>query len=95
VTFLGVLPEHSEPAKIRSAERELERLALDEGRGVGTAMVVQRDDVVAELVQRARECDLLILGLEKTNRARSIVGGSALEIAASVTCPLLMISQRV
>ncbi|HUF75333.1 MAG TPA: amino acid permease [Longimicrobiales bacterium] len=94
VTFLGVLRESMDSSAVRASERELKALARDEARGSGTAVVLQRDDLVAEVVQRSRECDLMILGLRRSGRGRSVFGGPMLDIAMATSCPLLMISQR-
>jgi basic amino acid/polyamine antiporter, APA family len=94
VTFLGILPEGVGPADVRAAERELGALARDEARGSGIAVVVQRDDLVSEAVQRSMECDLMILGLRRSGRGRSVFGGPMLKIAEATQCPLIMISQR-
>ena len=94
VTFLGVLRESVDPTAVRASERELKALARDEARGSGTAVVLQRDDLVAEVVERSRACDLMILGLRRSGRGRSVFGGPMLDIAMATTCPLLMISQR-
>lgn len=94
VTFLGVLREGVDAAAIRSAERDLGALARDEARGSGSALVIQRDDLLGEVVERSRDCDLMILGLRRSGRGRSVFGGPMLDIAEATSCPLLMISQR-
>ena len=95
VTYLGVVPMRTDPVELRVAERGLARLARDEARQWGSAQVIRRDDYVAEIVEQARECDLMILGLNRTDRRRRVFGQRALEIAEATECPLLMISQRV
>jgi nucleotide-binding universal stress UspA family protein len=57
-------------------------------------VVVQRDDLVAEVVERAASCDLMILGLAHTDRRKRVFGHLTAEIAEATDCPLLMISQR-
>ncbi len=94
VTFLGVLPSGTDPSTLRAAERDLQSLARDEARGSGTAVVVERDDARAEIVERSRACDLMILGMRIPERRKSIFGDSILDIAEATDCPLLMISQR-
>jgi len=94
VTYLGVLPTDTVRSDVKRAERELGRLARDEARNSGSAVVVQRDDVVAEVVERAAQCDLMILGLSHTDRRRRVFGQRTAEIARATDCPLLMISQR-
>jgi amino acid transporter/nucleotide-binding universal stress UspA family protein len=93
VTYLRVLPAATEPKTARQVRRELHRLARDEAPGVNTASVTLRDDVIGEVVKRAAESDLLILGLQRLGRRRKVFGQTALEIAQKTTCPLLMISR--
>jgi amino acid transporter/nucleotide-binding universal stress UspA family protein len=94
VTYLGVLPEDADRAAVRRAEHDLRRLARDEARSSGSAVVVQRDDLVAEIAERAADCDLMILGLGGTDRRKRVFGHFTSEIAEATSCPLLMISQR-
>jgi APA family basic amino acid/polyamine antiporter len=94
VTFLRVLPAATDPETVRRAERELRRLASDEAPGVSRAVVASKDDVVAEVGERAAASDLVILGLQRVNRQRKVFGERVLEIAQIIPGPLLMISQR-
>ena len=94
VTYLGVLPRRTSTDRVRRAERDLKRLARDEARGSGAAVIAKRDDFVAEIVEQAAACDLMILGLRRPDRGRRVFGERALEIAEATDCPLLMISQR-
>jgi len=94
VTFLGVLPSGTDASTLRTAERDLRTLARDEARGAGTAVVVERDDARAEIVERAGACDLMILGMRRPERRKSIFGDSILDIAEATDCPLLVISQQ-
>ncbi len=94
VTFLSVLPWARDEAVAQRAERNLRRLAHDEAPGAGTVVVARNDDVVAEVVARATQADLLILGLQRAGRRRRGFGKVMAAIAASTECPLLMISDR-
>jgi len=94
VTYLGVLPTATQRADVKRYASDLGRLARDEARSSGSAVVVQRDDLVAEVVERAAECDLMILGLSHTDRRKRVFGQRTAEIAEATDCPLLMISQR-
>ena len=94
VTFLTVLPSAADAETTRRAELELRRLANDEAPGAGTAVVARNDDVVAEVVQRSAECDLLVPGLRRGARRQRVFGEVMVEIARSTACPLLMISHR-
>ncbi len=94
VTYLRVLPSTTDAGAERRARRELRRLARDEARGVSKAAVVLTDDMVAEVVARAGDSDLLILGMQRLARRHKVFGEKVLEIAQRTTCPLLMISRR-
>ena len=94
VTYLSVLPTSAGHGELRRAQADLQRLAHDEARTYGSAVVVQRDDLGAEVVDRAAECDLMILGLSQPDRRKRAFGQRSAEIAEATDCPLLMISQR-
>ncbi len=94
VTFLSVVAADAAPDRIRRAEGVLRRLANDEARGSGTAVVARNDDVVREIVERSADCDLLILGLQRLGRRQRVFGKVMVEIARGTDCPLLMISYR-
>jgi nucleotide-binding universal stress UspA family protein len=94
VTYLGVKPKRTSEDELSRAESELARLARDEARSSGVAVVARSDDYVAEIVWRAAQCDLMILGLSHADRRKRVFGERVLEIAEATQCPLLMISQR-
>jgi amino acid transporter/nucleotide-binding universal stress UspA family protein len=94
VTYLRVLPSTTDSTTERHIRRELRKLAKDEAPGVNTASVTLRDDMIAEIVERAAASDLVILGLQRLGRRRKVFGKTVLEIAQKTTCPLLMISRR-
>jgi hypothetical protein len=79
---------------VRRAESDLRRQALDEARGSGKAEVRIADDVVAEIAARAREADVLVLGMQRDRRRERVFNQRILDIALATSCPLLMISQR-
>jgi APA family basic amino acid/polyamine antiporter len=94
VTFLGVLPERTDFTVSQRALRGLRRLANDEIPGQSHAEVILGDDVVAKVLERAADTDLLILGLNPAGRRGDVFGDLMLRIAQGTSCPLLMISQR-
>lgn len=94
VTYLRVLPPTTDTAVQRRAARELGTLARDEAPGVSTTAVTLSDDVIAEVVTRAGDCDLLVLGLQRLGRRQKVFGERVLEVAEGTSCPLLMISRR-
>ncbi|HKJ01366.1 MAG TPA: universal stress protein, partial [Longimicrobiales bacterium] len=94
VTFLNVLPADTHEGTAERAELELRRLANDEAPRSATVVVVRNDDVVGEVVARAADSDLLILGLQRVGRRQRAFGEVMVEIARLTDCPLLMISHR-
>ena len=94
VTYLGVLPEATDVATAKAAERSLRRLANDEVVGQSHAEVILSDDVFTSVVDRAAQADLLILGLNPAGRNTGVFGDLMLRIAQGTSCPLVMISQR-
>ena len=94
VTYLRALPATTDAVTERRAARDLRKLARDEAPGDSTVTVILSDDVVNEVVGRAVDCDLLVLGLQRLGRRRKVFGERVLEIAEHTTCPLLMISRR-
>ena len=81
VTYLRVLPAATDSTTERHARRELKKLARDEAPRVSTASVTLRDDMITEVVERAADSDLLILGLQRLGRRRKVFGKTVLEIA--------------
>ncbi len=94
ITYLRVLPETTDSTTGRRVKSELGKLARDEAPGHSVASVTLQDDMIGEVVKRAAENDLLILGLQRLGRRRKVFGTTVLEIAQRTTCPLLMISRR-
>lgn len=94
VTFLGVLSEAAGPGMRRRARRDLQRLAWDEVGGSAHAELAMSDDITAEVVRRASDTDLLILGFHRSGRRRAVFSSLMLRIARATECPLLMISHR-
>ncbi|MCJ7754930.1 MAG: universal stress protein, partial [Thermoanaerobaculales bacterium] len=94
VTYLRGMPTATDATTERRARRDLRKLARDEAPGDSTVEVVLSDQVVGEVVGRASDCDLLVLGLQRLGRRQKTFGSRVLEIAEHTTCPLLMISRR-
>lgn len=94
VTYLSVLPMAADRTDVARSELDLRRLANDEAPGSGTVVVARSDDLVAEVVGRSADCDLLILGLQRRGRRQRVFGEVVSQIARSTNCPLLMMSHR-
>ncbi len=94
VSYLRALPASTDAVTERRAARDLRKLARDEAPGDSSVTIALSDTVVEEVVGRAADCDLLVLGLQRLGRRQKIFGQRVLEIAEHTTCPLLMISRR-
>jgi APA family basic amino acid/polyamine antiporter len=94
VTYLRVLPGRSSAAACAAARRRLLHLAEDEVPARCRVEVVRSDSIAAALTRQAAESDLVILGLQRLNRRRKLLGEIAVNMARDTTCPLIMISRR-
>jgi len=94
VTYLRVMPPDTPVAAQTRARRSLQQLAEDEAPGENRAEVALSGDVIDEVVKRATDCDLIVLGLQRLDKRQKPFGGMVLEIASRTECPLMMISQR-
>ena len=93
VTYLRVLPATTDSLSAQNARKDLRRLAADEAPGVSSAFVTRSDDLVDEVVRRANEHDLLIVGLQRLGRRRKLFGELSLQIAQRTSCPMVLISR--
>jgi nucleotide-binding universal stress UspA family protein len=96
VTFVQVLPRSRKPSEVRRAQRDLRRLGDDE---VGEhyryqVEVLQSDDAVAAIAERAAQCDLVILGVQRLGRRRKLLGEFTRQVAARTSCPVVVMSRR-
>lgn len=93
VTFLRVLPTTVTAEEMRRAKRTLVRLA-DDVCSQGRVELLQSDDALATISERANESDLLILGVQRHDRRKKLFGGFTRQIAQRTSCPLIVMSRR-
>lgn len=94
ITYLNLLPaDTSEPERVQAA-RNLRHMAQDEAPGVAEAEVALVDDVATELIGRACDNDLLVLGLKRLAKHHKVVGNLVLRLARETACGLILISRR-
>lgn len=94
VTFLRVLPSGVGQDDLRRATRELSRLAHDYVRQRSEVQVLQSDDPLATVAERASESDLLILGVQREGKHMKLFGRFTRQIAARTACPIIVLSRR-
>jgi hypothetical protein len=94
ISYLRVLPPETSAAGFEEARRELGLLAQDEVPREAQVTLVRAGDALAELVRRAAEHDLMVLGLQRRARRRKMFGEFTLRLAAETTGPLILLSRR-
>ena len=91
---MRVLPSRAQPDEVHRAKRDLNRLADDEVRQPCRVEGLLSDDALATVADRARECDLLILGVQRFGRRKKLFGKFTRRIAQRTSCPIIVMSRR-
>ncbi|RMH23157.1 MAG: amino acid permease [Acidobacteria bacterium] len=94
VTYLRVFPLDAPAERLARARRELEAQAQDEAARGARIELVTAGDVAGAVVERAEDCDLVILGLRRLARRRRVFGDLVLDLARRTDCGLLLIARR-
>ena len=94
ITFLRVLPVSATSNEVRRARTELRRLAEDGGLDSWDVEIVQCEDAVSAVADRAKESDLIILGVQRLGRREKLFGDFTRHIAARTTRPIIVMSRR-
>ena len=94
VSFLRVVRKEIAPKRLRRAERDLARLAHDNMREGSETEVLRSDDAVAAIAERANECGLIILGVQRIGRNKKLFGDFTRKIATMTACPIIVMSRR-
>jgi len=92
LAFLRVLPTDASADSERRALSALQAYVRDEARGRGEASVCRADDPIAEIVDRASDYDLLILGITRPHGGRSRMGALLARMVREASCPVLIVS---
>jgi basic amino acid/polyamine antiporter, APA family len=93
VTFLKVVPAATDEAAFAAHQRDLERLAREEAGARASVEIVRNGDVVASIMDRAREFDIVVLGVQRSGRRR-LFGRLALGVARATPGATILISRR-
>ncbi len=92
LSFLHVLPPSAPAAAEARARAALRTYLIDEARGMGAAEVVRGGDPIAEIVERAGDYDLVVLGITRPRGGRSRIGALLARMVREAPCPVLIIS---
>ncbi|MEQ8791593.1 MAG: amino acid permease [Pirellulaceae bacterium] len=94
VTFLRILPASASAADQRAARQALRRLAVDVWPEQPQFEIVLSDAPGEEVARCAAECDLVVLGVQRVHRRQKVFGKFTLQLAATTSTPLLLLSRR-
>ena len=94
VVFLQVLSEGVSEIQRDRAERILGQFAKEEVPGNASALVVRSNTPLEEITQRAKDFDLVVLGLERVGKNRRRFGQLAPVLGQNIDCATIMISRR-
>ncbi len=93
VCFLRVMSPRASDGECALAERELRSLARDELPGAAKFELVRADDPGSELVRRAADYDLVVLGAQRRHRHDKAFGEIPMRIARETDRALILISR--
>jgi basic amino acid/polyamine antiporter, APA family len=94
VSFLRVVAPSASPAERQSLQRSLERRATVEGATDFSVDVVASDDVSATIIEYTDACDLVVLGLQRSDHSRKAFGHLSLEISRRTDTAMIMLGGR-
>lgn len=95
ITFLRVMPADTDWKTYDRARRELFLYAADQAVGGEIKIQVEKsNDILNHLIDRVKESDLAILGIQRFGRRQKYLGELTLRIARETDRPLLIISKR-
>lgn len=94
ITFLLILPESTSEESMAQSLKWLRHLADDEQVTDARIVVIRSDRPADEIIRRAAETDLLILGLQRKGRRRKVFGEIALRIARRTSCGLILVNRK-
>jgi nucleotide-binding universal stress UspA family protein len=94
VTFVRVVPESTSAKELNRVQRDLTRTARDNLRGTCEKEVIQSDDPIAAIAERAQQCGLLVLGIQRLGPREKLFGSFTRELASRTSCPIIVLSRR-
>lgn len=94
ITFLQILPTNTPDEVVRKNQRDLTRFSGRIIPGITEASIVLSDTVKDELVTRAKEHDLVIMGLGKPDPNRRAFGSIVISLAEETETALIFISRN-
>jgi hypothetical protein len=93
-SYVCLLPRKVKQDEYRRARTLVRIRAEDEMGGNSTTAVEYCDDPAGEIIRRAAEHDLVILGLQQTKSRRRAISDFTLRIAEETGCAILVLGQK-
>ncbi|MFT7484597.1 MAG: APA family basic amino acid/polyamine antiporter [Candidatus Paceibacteria bacterium] len=94
VTLLRVVPEGSSLKERKRIRRDLDQLSNDVHAGNSKGEVLASDTPVQCVADRAMDCDLVILGVQRIGRHKKVFGRFTRALADRSNCALIVMSRR-
>ena len=94
VTFVRVVSPKTSATEVQRIEREVDRLAFDNGAGDSHREVIIADDAISAINERATANDLMILGIQRIGPKQKLFGSFTRELANRSNCPIIVMSRR-
>lgn len=93
-TYLSVLPASNGPRDAERMQQQSRICAEDEVDGNAEIVVEQHADPAGQIIRRAADYDLVVLGLQQSERRQRMLGDFVLRIARHTQCALLILGHK-
>ena len=94
VTFVRVLPKDATEDDVSDALRGLGQMAEVKVQGMSQVTILRSDNPSEALLNKAKDYDLMVLGLQQGVWGRRAFGDFSLKIARHSNCPVILLSSR-
>ncbi len=90
ITFLNVRPQSVTPRELRDAQQELAGWVYNLCSSSGRVQVAANDSPLEEILEQAKESDLMILNIHSNRKDEKLFSRFAWQIIEQTDCPLLI-----
>jgi basic amino acid/polyamine antiporter, APA family len=93
ITFIRAISTDSTEKQFNQTFKRLSELVKDEVPVDANVQVIRSDNFLQDLVKISDNIDLIILGIQSSNRRERIIGDFIVELSKRTNCPLILISR--
>jgi len=93
-TYLSVLASSASQVDVERARQQLRICVEDEVAGEAEIIVESHADLAGQIIQRATDQDLIVLGLQQSERRQRMIGELVLRIARGTQCALVILGHK-